>query len=169
MESLQRLQEEESCMRKLQLWILAVSPFVLGYLLDSAMMRFNWYGTTLTVISVLFYVYWYCAGYVSANWTKSITESTLVGNSFAMVSFVLITVQTTIVKRFLTNILGLCPQMFFLPSLRLAAQIESVLLFFLPIRYFWATCFVSLALMVVVYRAGHKAGSKRKRGSSAFH
>lgn len=152
-------------MRKLQLWILAVSPFVLGYLLDSAMMRFNWYGTTLTVISVLFYVYWYCAGYVSANWTKSITESTLVGNSFAMVSFVLITVQTTIVKRFLTNILGLCPQMFFLPSLRLAAQIESVLLFFLPIRYFWATCFVSLALMVLVYRAGYKAGSKRKKGS----
>ena len=74
-------------MRKLQLWTLAISPFGFGYPLDSAMMRFNWYGTTLTFIGVLFYGYWYCAGYLSANWTESITESTLVGNSFATVSY----------------------------------------------------------------------------------
>ena len=152
-------------MRKWQLWMLALSPFGLGYLLDSAMMRFGWYGRTLTFISVLFYVYWYCVGYVSVNWTKSAKESILAGNSFAIVSFLSITVQQTILRRFLPNIVGLFPQMFFLPSLRLAAQIESVLLFFLTIRYFWATCFVSLALMVLVYRAGYKAGSKRKKGS----
>ena len=102
-------------MRKLQLWTLAISPFGFGYLLDSAMMRFNWYGTTLTFIGVLFYGYWYCAGYLSANWTESITESTLVGNSFAMVSFVLITVQTVVVRRFMPNIVELAPRCFSFP------------------------------------------------------
>ncbi len=152
-------------MKKPQMWLLAISPFVLGYLLDHAMMKFNWYGANITLISALFYLYWFFAGRMSANWTKSRKESILIGNSFAIISIALMIFQDVVLKRYFSNIIGIAPQMFYLPALRLSAQIEDVLLFFLTTRSLWRTSSVAFVLMIVVYRAGYLRARPNRNNS----
>ncbi|HHY11358.1 MAG TPA: hypothetical protein GX529_01890 [Firmicutes bacterium] len=141
-------------MNKPQMWIVAISPFVFGYLLNYVMLEFNWYGAIITFISALFYLYWFFAGRMSANWTKSRKESILVGNSFAILSYVLLMFQV-VSGNFFSGIMGIAPQMFYLPALRLAAQVENILLFFHPTRYLWSIYSVAFMLMIAVYYAGY--------------
>ena len=148
-------------MKKPQIHLLAISPLVLGYLLDRAIMRFAWHGAVITCFSALFYLYWFFTGWVSFRWTKSRAESILAGNSFAILGFALVMVQLA-QGQFSPGIIGIAPQMFFLPAIRIAAHVQNVLLFFAPIRTLWSLYFIASGLILAVHHAGYLYA---KRGS----
>jgi hypothetical protein len=140
-------------MRKPQIHLLAMSPFVLGYLLDRAMMKLGWHGAIITLFSALFYLYWFFAGRLSAKWTKSKTESILAGNSFAIVSFALVMFQLA-QGQFSSGVLGVGPQMFFLPAIVMAARVQNMLMFFTPVRTLWSLYIIAFVLVLAVHHAG---------------
>lgn len=154
-------------MKKLKILLLAASPFAIGYLLNYAMLQFNWFSSVfLFLINSLFFLYWFYVGYLSAEHTKFVREAILVGNSFAFLSIALILFQELVLGRYLTNIIGLLPQMFYLPTVALMARVVSRLLFFLNTHYTWVIFIFSFIAMVAVYYGGYSKGMKKYTGKS---
>ncbi|WP_207644245.1 hypothetical protein, partial [Abyssisolibacter fermentans] len=136
---------------------LGASPFALGFLLDFVMRKFDWYGITILIISILFFIYWFFMGYISINYTKSVLESILIGNSFAFISIIIIIFQMIFLGRFMFNIFGILPQMFYLNSLR----VTSILSLFIPIHNMSVTFVLSFILMIAVYYFGYNMRLKK--------
>lgn len=153
-------------MKKLKLLFLAASPFVIGYLLNYIMIRFNLYGTSVVMIRILFFVYWFFVGSISTKYTESIRESILMGNSFAIVSIILIIFQEVVMGRYMLNIIGTAPQMFYLGTLSLTSKLENILLFFMPIHYMWMTYSLAFVLMILVYYKGYTMRRKSKKSEN---
>lgn len=150
-------------MNKLKLLFLGILPFAIGRLLDYAMMKYNWYGTIISIIGIMFFSYWFFVEYKSYDYVKTAKESILIGNSFAIISIILILFQGLILKRFMPNILGILPQMFYLPTLGVIGTLERTLLFFVSTHYLWMSFVLSFILMIVVYYAGYHMRLKNKR------
>jgi len=150
-------------MNKLKLLFLGILPFVIGRLLDYAMMKYDWYGAIISIIGLMFFVYWFFVGYKSYDYVETAKESILVGNSFAIISIILILFQNLILKRFMPNILGILPQMFYLPTVGVIGILERTLLFFISTHYMWMSFTLSFMLMLVVYYAGYHTRVKNKR------
>ena len=148
-------------MKKILPALLAISPFAIGYCFDFALRQFNWSGTVTLLISILFLIYWFFAGSFSAKILKSKREALCIGNSFAAISLILIVFQAIVLKRYLLNVVGFAPQMFYLPLIPLSAGLESVLLFFIPGHPLWVTCVLSFILMTAVYYAGYLVSRKK--------
>ena len=73
-------------MKKLKLLAFSISPFIIGRLIDLAIYNLDWYGKILSIISILFCIYWYFVGYKSYDYAKSMKESILLGNCFSIIS-----------------------------------------------------------------------------------
>lgn len=129
-------------------------PFVIGYLLNYILLAFNLYGVVSFVIGILFFLYWGFIGYISYNYVKSAISSFILGNSFAIIGLVLIIFQEVALKKYWPNIIGMAPQMFYLPTLSITYKIEQTF-FFVPIHYIWVSYCLSFLLMALVYCWGY--------------
>lgn len=146
-------------MKKLKLLLFAVSPFIIGYILNYLMIKFNWYGLIISIISIAFCVYWFFVGYKSYDYTKTKKESILLGNSFAILSIIVFMFQTLVMER-----IGFAPQMFYLPVLRVSSWIQRILLFFISTHSMWITLILSCLLMIIIYCAGYSMKFKKRAG-----
>lgn len=75
---------------RFKLLLLSATPFIIGYLLNFAMIKFNWYGRIVLIISLIFSVYWFWIGCKSYDYVKTVKESILIGNSFVIISLIFI-------------------------------------------------------------------------------
>lgn len=150
-------------MKKLKLLFLAFTPFIIGELLGYAMGKFDWYGGIITAISILFFAYWFFIGHISANYTKSSRESILIGNSFAITALVLVLFQELVLKRYMSNVVGVVSQMFYLPALRVAVIIQNTITFFMTTHYIWITYILEFILMLAAYYKGYLMGLRKIR------
>lgn len=148
-------------MKKLKLLAFSISPFIIGRLIDLAIYNLDWYGKILSIISILFCIYWYFVGYKSYDYAKSMKESILLGNCFSIISIALALFQSLILGRFLLNIIGSFPQYFFLPMMRVSSWIDRILLFFIPFTSMTILSVISFILMIIIYYAGYR---KRLKG-----
>ncbi len=142
-------------MNKLKLFLFSISPFVIGYLLNYLITKLNWYGIKIFIFSIIFVLYWYFIGYKSYYYVKNIKQSILIGNSFAIVSIILVLIQEIILKRYMLNIIGFLSQMYYLPVIGLISVILRKILFFVSIQYMWYTYILSFALMIFIYYRGY--------------
>ncbi len=142
-------------MKRLKLLLYAVSPFVIGYLIDRAMWSFGWFGSTISAINILFAAYWFFVGYLSYDYTKTFRESILLGNSFAIVSLFSVVVQLMVLGRYVFGIVGIAPQMFYLPIIWLSSSLERVIFPFIRTQHTMTTLIWSFLLMLGLYYAGY--------------
>ena len=96
-------------MKKLKLLAFSISPFIISHLISVAVYNLDWYGGIISIISILFCIYWYFVGYKSYDYVKSMKESILLGNSFSIISISLDLFQSLILGRYLFNIIGVFP------------------------------------------------------------
>lgn len=148
-------------MKHFKVLLLSFTPFIIGYSFDYALKAFDWYGMIVFIISILFSIYWFYIGYKSYDFIKISFQSILLGNCFAIFSILLIFLQILFIGRFLPNIIGIAPQMFYLPLLPLASKIENILLFFIPVHSMLATFTLSFLLMIIIYYAGYFTNIKK--------
>lgn len=148
-------------MNRFKLLLLSATPFIIGYLLNFAMIKFNWYGMIVSIISLMFFVYWFWIGYKSYDYVKTVKESILIGNSFAIISLISILFQRHIHRIFMSDIVVFAPQMFYLPMVRLTSWIQRTLLFFISTHYMISTFVFSCILMIALYYIGYLMNSKR--------
>lgn len=149
-------------MKKLRLLFFSPSPFVIGYLLNYAMVKYDWYGTIISIIGILFCTYWFFLGYKSYDYVKTTRESILLGNCFAIISIILIIFQVVFMGQFMLNVVGSAPQMFYLPIIRVSSWLEENLLFFISIHDMVFTFIVSFVLMIGIYYTGYSMRLKKK-------
>ena len=135
---------------KLKLTLLAITPLIIGNLV-------NFIPLTI-IISVLFLLYWFWIGFISAKFTESGIQSILIGNSFGIISIIILLVTEIIFKRYLTGFLGLQPQMYFLVSIKIPAIVLPLFIAHLNGTLLFGTSFV---LMVLVYYIGYIIGRKK--------
>jgi hypothetical protein len=150
-------------MKKVKLLTLSFSPFLIGFLLNLAIMRYNFYGNIALGIGFLFYFYWFWVGYKSHDYTNSLKESILIGNSFAIICVLLVIFQIVVLKSFISNPIGLLPQIFYLPTIALIGWLERMIFFFVRIHYLWLTILFSFISMVSVYYSGFNIRSKNMK------
>jgi hypothetical protein len=122
-------------MKRLGLIALSLIPIPLGLLTDHLMMNYNWFGFPLFLIGIVFYIFWFFMGYISVNWTLSMRETILYSHSVAILCAALIVGQLIILERFTQGLLGLIPQMYFLPMITpVSLLIRNVFFFISPFR-----------------------------------
>lgn len=138
-------------MRKIILLLLAVLPFGMGYLLNYIIIKFDWCGSS--IISLLYFFYWFYVGRISVKYTKSAVESIIIGHSFAIITIVLIVFQEIFLGRYLPNLIGFSSQMFFLPALSLTSTFSNWLL----MNAIWEICILTFFIMILVYYLGYKS------------
>lgn len=143
-------------MKKLKLLLLAITPFLIGSLLSRAIVKFDWYGTIVSIISIVFCLYWFFVGYKSYDYVETKIESIFLGNSFAIVSIVLVLYQSLIRKAFYFNIVGTASQHFFMPMVRVGSWVNSILwIFFRHTNNFAVIGMISFVLMILIYCSGY--------------
>ncbi|NMB08544.1 MAG: hypothetical protein GX981_09185 [Tissierellia bacterium] len=96
-------------MKKLKLLAFSISPFIISHLISVAVYNLDWYGGIISIISILFCIYWYFVGYKSYDYVKSMKESILLGNCFSIISISLDLFQSLILGGYLFNIIGVFP------------------------------------------------------------
>ena len=135
---------------ELKLIVLAITPLIIGNLV-------NFIPLTM-IISLLFLLYWFCIGFVSTQFTKSGIQSILIGNSFGIISIIILLVTEIIFKSYLTGFLGLQPQMYFLAAIKIPAIVLPLFITHLNGTLLFGASFV---LMVIVYYIGYLIGRKK--------
>ena len=141
-------------MEKGKLLLFAVSPLFVGIGMNGMMVKWNWYGVSMTLISIIFSIYWIYGGYRSFEFSKSRLKSNLLGNGFAMLSIGVILIQWGLLGRFMMNFMGSAPQMFFLPTVRMVAMLRRVL-FFLPVNSTFGILSMAFLFMLLLYNIGY--------------
>jgi len=143
--------------RKEKFLLFALSPLVIGYLINVLIMKSGLYGMSMMFLSLLFAAYWIYGGYRSIEIFSSRWEANLWGNGIAAIDFSLIVVQLLIFRRFLPNEFGFATQMFYLPVVRISAMVRSVL-FFLPASDMLGIFLISFLVMCLLYNIGYSLG-----------
>ncbi len=147
-------------MKKGKLLLFAISPFLIGVGMNGMMVKWDWYGASMTLISIIFSIYWIYGGYRSFEYSKSRLKSNLLGNGFAMASIGVILIQWGLLGRFMMNFMGFVPQMFFLPTVRMVAMIRRVL-FFLPVNSTFGILSMAFLFMLLLYNIGYTIGVRK--------
>lgn len=141
---------------KLKLTALAITPFVIGNLFNFIIL--SGINALFLIISVLFYLYWFWVGFISNKLTDSTLQSLLIGNSFGIISIIVLLLSGIIFQKYLPGIIGLQLQMYFLPSVNVSSKILSIFTTKITSNGFYGMSFV---LMVLVYYIGYIIGRKR--------
>lgn len=140
-------------MKKITLLLFAILPFGMGYLLNQVMQDLNWSGLSVITVSILYFLYWYIVGRVSVNYTKSATQSLLIGNSFAIISIIVIMFQEIIIASYLPDYIGTVSQLYYLPGIIIITKITD----FLPVQMMASNFLITFLVLITVYIFGYKS------------
>lgn len=143
-----------------KLLLFAASPFLIGYGMNGLMLNWGLYGFSMTLMSVLFSIYWIYGGYRSFEYSKSRLKSNLLGNGFALICIGLILIQGGFLGRLMMNFVGFAPQMFFLPMIRIVALTQHIL-FFLPGNSTFGILSLAFIAMILLYNIGYSMRMKK--------
>ena len=108
---------------KIKLLGYAVSPLIIGNIVNLLITKLGWYGFSLTIISILFCCYWIFIGYKIAGYSNTYIESALIVNSLAIMCYVTVLMSEMLQGSFVANMIRVQAQIFFLPMLRVVAII----------------------------------------------
>ena len=111
----------------------------------------------LSIISIIFCIYWFHVGYKSYDHGRTKKESVLLGNSFATVCFILVLFQRIILGRYMFNFIGSVAQTFFLPMIRVSTWVYRIPTLFIRGITINSTIsyIISYTLMIGIYYSGY--------------
>ena len=143
-------------MKRVKLLLFAVSPFIISLLFSYVLLELELVGMEISFMSIIFCIYWLFVGYKSYGYVTSTKESILLGNSFAIISIILIILQIALMGRYMLNIIGSAPQSFFLPMVRVSSWISSLIYSFIRFTSTSITRgIISFILMLFIYYIGY--------------
>lgn len=143
-------------MKRVKLLLFAASPFIISLLFSYVLLELELVGMEISFMSIIFCIYWLFVGYKSYGYVTSTKESILLGNSFAIISIILIILQIALMGRYMLNIIGSAPQSFFLPMVRVSSWISSLIYSFIRFTSTSITRgIISFILMLFIYYIGY--------------
>ena len=143
--------------------LLGCTPFVLGYLMDKAILTFP---LPLLTVSLIFLGVWALLSFLLCRSRRSAFVSACVVQLPSLLALLLVLYQELVQGYYFMNPLGWLPQLFFLPVLPAASKIcYSVpqLAGTVTDLRVWPAFIVGFFLMLVVSWAGGKLKPKREK------
>ena len=140
-------QRKGNTMNKKALIILSAIPIPSGFLLNTLIMNNNWVGLPLLIVGAALYLLWFYLGKLSAARSITLKSALLCAHITGIICFTLIIVQTALLQNVSRGLLGLVPQMFFLPTLALSSTLMTPLFFFVQtfrLEYFVIPAFLMM-------------------------
>jgi len=130
--------------------LLGSAPIGLGYYVNNIYMNDDVGQAGLMMISVMFFLVWFILGLLLGGIKVNIKISVLLIHFVGIACFLSSVIQEDILGGYLMNPIGFIPQLYFLPMLKIAYNVD----FFHLIHRMPTTFFVTLVLMMIVYIAG---------------
>ena len=141
---------------KLKLVLFAITPFIIGNLFN--LIALSGISALFLIFSILFCVYWLWVGFISYKLTDSKVQSLLIGNSFGIVTIIVLLVMRLVFQSYLPGFIGFQLQMYFLPATGVASRILTILFKSVSMIGVFGASFV---LMVLIYYVGFIVSRKR--------
>lgn len=138
--------------KKIVLILFAFTPLLFGNIINVLIVRLDWYGFSMFVLSVLFSVFWLYVGYNSSKHSHSIIEATLLGNSIALISYFTLLLSNVFLEHGIFSVIGFQMQMVFLPMIRLSATLLS----FTGNVSVNSVYLLSTLIMIILFASGFK-------------
>ena len=149
-------------MKKRTLILISALPIPLGYIMEFLIMKFAWAGLMSLIISTGFFLLWIYIGQQSVSKKRPFITSLLYAHSIAIVCLALILIQHSTLQNVPQNLLGLIPQMYYLPMLYLTSSIVTPLLFFIEVLRFEYFVIPAFLLMLCSFTIGYRMKLKRR-------
>ena len=131
--------------------ILGIIPLIVGVLINYLMTELNMYGSSITIISIVFLMIWFGIGFTVAR-TKY-DKKTIIFNSLLLsfTNYLIILFQLIVLGRWGFGLLGIITQFYILPTIRFSNYFSS------PIGY----CTMATLIIIVVYVLGVYTSKQR--------
>lgn len=144
-------------MKKASLFLLGLTPLILGFLMNSWVMKDQNSVLPSKLIGIIFLLYWVLVGFGTSTVEKTILKSAAITNLPAFLMLLLALFQEIVLRKYWANIFGLIPQFYFLPLVNISSTILGL---FFPI-HFSALDLISFLLMFGAYYLGGKLRNQR--------
>ena len=142
------------------LFLLGLTPFVLGFLMNSWLIQNPDSVLPFKLIGFIFLAFWVTVGFISYKIEKTLLKSAVIAHLPALLMLSLIMYQEIIVGQYWSNIIGIAAQFFFLPLINISSSVVGIVLSFIPWDiHVWSTgliaSIIAFLLMLTSYCLGY--------------
>lgn len=135
-------------MKKIMLFLLGLSPFLLGFIMNSVMMQNQNLILPYKLIGITFILFWGFIGFKTCGFGKTPLGSAVIANLPAFFVLILNLYQEIVLGQYWFNIFGIATQFYYLPLINLS----STFAFWTP--YVWVIYIAGFLLMLASYCTG---------------
>lgn len=138
-------------MKRLILFLLGLTPLVLGFLMNSWMVKNQNSVLPFKLIGIIFLLYWVVVGFITCKFERTSLKSAIIANLSAFLMLLFILFQEIILEEYWTNMFGIVTQFYFLPLVNISSSIVG---FFGFVIYFSVASIISFLFMFGSYYLG---------------
>jgi hypothetical protein len=138
-------------MKKVILFLLGLTPLVLGFLMNSWMMKNQNSVLPFKLIGIIFLLFWVMVGFMTCKFERTPLKSAMIANlpAFSMLLFILF--QEIILGRYWISMFGIATQFYYLALVNISSSIVGFLGFGI---YFSVISLISFLFMFGSYYLG---------------
>ena len=138
-------------MKKVILFLLGLTPLVLGFLMNSWMMKNQNSVLPFKLIGIIFLLFWVMVGFMTCKFERTPLKSAIIANlpAFSMLLFILF--QEIILGRYWISMFGIATQFYYLALVNISSSIVGFLGFGI---YFSVISLISFLFMFGSYYLG---------------
>lgn len=137
-------------MKKVILFILGLTPFVLGFLMNSWLMKNQNSVLPFKLIGIIFLLYWVLVGFTTCKFGKTPLKSAIIANLPAFLMLLLILFQEIVLRRYWANMFGIVTQFYYLPLVNISSSIVGFLFSLIG----WGIHFTLVSLISFLFMFG---------------
>lgn len=142
---------------KLKLVLFALSPFLVGIIIELSIKQFSFKSPLILLISLFFCGLWFAFGYHSVKLTNSLMEAIILGNCFILIAGGLIPLSSVIPEFYLVG-LTVKFYYFLLPMIIIVGKIANATGLVIENALF----FGAVLLMLLLFSGGYLVGARNQ-------
>lgn len=114
-------------MKKAILFLLGLTPLVLGFLMNSWMMKNQSSVLPFKLLGIIFLLFWVLVGFITCKFERTTLKSAIIANLPAFLMLLFILFQEIILGRYWANMFGIITQFYYLPLVNISSSIVGLL------------------------------------------
>lgn len=143
------------------LFLLGLIPLILGFLMNSWMMKNMDSVLPYKLIGFIFLVFWIIVGFISYKFEEIMLKSAVIIHLPALLMLLFIMYQEIILGQYWANLLGTATQFYYLPLISISTSIVEI--FLSSINGIWSISLIALLCMIASYYIGFYLNTLRSR------
>lgn len=140
----------------MNLLILGLIPFVLGFLMNLWLMQNQDSVLPFKLIGIIFLAFWVTVGFNSVKFEKGLLKAAIIAHMPALLVLLFIMYQEIILGQYWSNLFGMATQFYYLPLINISSSAVGMFLFLTPRAIpIWLVNLIAFLLMFAAYYLGY--------------